>query len=813
MKYVLDIVKGDQTLARRNGPVCISRPASFNLLLGHHKGLVKVYRRDVDIPYEIDFQNGANGRLGLHLTDPWGKEIWKGEIEPQGFKTGRIPLKGLALGHYKVKAVLGDEIQTAGFDIFENPNWREVFYITPNGGALDTDSPEELAAKFKTMADAGITRHGATDPWRLDMLLWPGRHLRMTGDIVLRTGMQTGHADYLIGAGGWAIAPHKTYEQVRAAMQQSRKVFDYEWGMAPDTQIYIYDEPGHYDCSLCEAAYLKRYGGKLPKEKTDPGYYRLMKMKGEAFIEALKLQCQVRKEVWPENTFFWGLTNEGGLLMEESLFMGRAFGGFGLDFFLNSQKGWQHQYGADVALAASDFNPESMAFQIEADSFRGAVPVAEQRGQSMYNCLATGCRTVVWWDWGLSRYKHDTGINTRRYECVKKVTLEALKLGPVLAGMKRPQGRIAMLTPNATRILGGGADAEQSRNVLVMSYKAAQVACGNIDFLYYQHLREGKLDGYKLMLLAGNDWIDEEMLDIIGKWVDAGGTLLVMPKSGNLSEELRPTRYFTEVCPVKYGEKSGTAEVKGFPGKMLFACGMESPSGEIAYSYADGKPAAYRFGKGKGLVEVFGFVPATARDLEKIFTDLKHDPVIVRCDDNDASAVLLKSGESHYCVAINSEDKAKDVELRMRIAGDGVPVALDMLTGKQIGAVRDGGTVKMRISLEPFWGRAIALLPGKPERLALEMPDKAQTGKEYVYRVRVLDSNGNLIAGRLPLEISVTDASGEVRTECGGYHVTENGVYEKKIRLGTNEPVGEWKIDVKAPWGGFKAGKLFKIVN
>jgi len=485
-----------------------------------------------------------------------------------------------------------------------------------------------------------------------------------------------------------------------------------------------------------------------------------------------------------------------------------------MDFFSYSPGNWRAQYAFDMALAASDFDPAGLAFQVEAESFYGGTPVASQRGQSAYSCLARGCRVLQWWDWDHCRLKYDAGIKVQHYECVKRATREAHKLGPVLAGMKRVKGQVAMLVPTAAFVLGAGEAWQQNEKALMLSYKAAQVACGNVDFLYYQHLREGKLNDYKIMLLAGNDWIDEEILGIVSKWVAAGGTLLVMPKSGNLSEELKPTRFFTETCPVKYGDRLDSVKVKGFDDAISMAYKLESASGEAMYSYADGKPAAYRFAQGSGRVVVFGFAPENAKALEKIFGDLKLDSAIARSDDPDASAFLLKSGESYYCVAVNSEEKAKDVELSLRVEGIGVPVALDMLTGKKVEATREAnGRVKLKLALEPFWGRAVVLLPGQPEKVVIEVPKKVQPGEEFTYRVRVLDGKGKMISGRVPLEITVVDGSGRPRTECGGYHVTEDGIYEKKIRLGTNDPTGTWKITAVAPWGGIKAQAAIKVAK
>ena len=588
--------------------------------------------------------------------------------------------------------------------------------------------------------------------------------------------------------------------------------------MAPEgVQTYIYDEPDHLrdeKCPQCIAEYIRQYGGEVPKKKTDPGYYCFAKIMDEAMIDALLRKGKIWKDTCSKMKV-WGMTNEGGGLMEHALFMSRAFGGFGMDLFCYSPGNWKAQYSFDIALAAADYDPAELAYQIEADSFYGGTPIAAQRGQTAYSALARGCRVLQWFEWNCARTKHDLGIKPQRYEYVKRATYEAHKIGPVLAGMKRPKGQIAMLVPSAIQYISQGQPRQQNDIVLMAAYKAAQVSCGNVDFLYYQHLREGKLNEYKIMLLAGNDLIDNEVLDIIEKWAAAGGTLLVMPKSGIISaESLEPTQFLADTCPVKYGDKIEAAEVKGFKESMTIAYNLESTAGKAIYLYTDGKPAAYLFSHGSGRVVVFGFAPSNSKVLEQIFDSLKLNPAIARSNDTDASAFLLNSGKSYYCVAVNSEEKAKDVELTLKIEGSCVPIAIDMLTGKKIDIARDAnGRVKMNISMEPFWGRAIAMLPREPKKVSIEIPKKVRPGDEFVYRISVLDDNGDVISARIPLDILVTDGSGRPRTECGGYHVTEDGTYEYKICLGTNDPIGKWTIKVVALWSQIKTKSTFKVAN
>ena len=809
---------GKQTFAELAEPV--DKAASFEIIAGHHKGLTQVYRRDYEVPFEITFKPEAKGELSLQLIDPWDKVVWKKKLKAQGTNAGVVPLKGLAVGHYVLKSQLGNQSNEWEFDIMANLGSQDKFYVTTlDSVGLCTDDPKEQAKLAQKVAAEGLNLiRGTTGYFRTDMLRWPGRYRRAWGDKIMQAGMEPLHYDGSIVSGCGYGSSHKTDEQFQQDIRASQGYFEYCWAMAPDgIQTYVYDEPGHLDfvkdCPQCNAEYIKQYDGQVPKEG-EPGYYRLAKIMDRAFIDALVRKGKIWKDTGSKMKL-WGLTNEGSGLMEHALFMSRAFGGYGMDFFSYSPSNWKQQYAFDMALAATDYDPAELVFQIEADSFYGGTPIATQRGQTAYSCLARGCRVLQWHEWDYSIKFHDLGIKPERYEYVKRATGESHKIGPVLVGMKRPKGKIAMLVPSAVQYIADGQPRQQNDKALADAYKAAQVSCGNVDFLYYQHLREGKLNEYKIMLLAGNDWIDDEMIGIIEKWATAGGTLLVVPKSGSISaDSLEPTKFLSETCPIKYGDKIEDAWVKGFKESMEIAYALESSTGKAMYSYTDEKPAAYHFKHGSGQVVVFGFVPASSKVLEKIFSDLKFNPAIARSNDTDASAFLLKSGKSYYCVAVNSEEKAKDVELTLDIEGPCVPVAIDMLTGRKIDVSRDAnGRVKMNISLEPFWGRAIALLSSEPKKVSIEIPKKARRGGELVYHISVLNDNDNVILARIPLDISVVDGSGRPRPECGGYHVTKDGIYKYKIRLGTNDPTGKWKIKVVASWSGIETKSTFKVVN
>lgn len=55
-------------------------------------------------------------------------------------------------------------------------------------------------------------------------------------------------------------------------------------------------------------------------------------------------------------------------------------------------------------------------------------------------------------------------------------------------------------------------------------------------------------------------------------------------------------------------------------------------------------------------------------------------------------------------------------------------------------------------------------------------------------------------SGRVPVELTVTDAGGLTRPEYRGYHVPKDGSFTHEVALGTNDPTGRWTMVARDPW-------------
>jgi len=153
--------------------------------------------------------------------------------------------------------------------------------------------------------------------------------------------------------------------------------------------------------------------------------------------------------------------------------------------------------------------------------------------------------------------------------------------------------------------------------------------------------------------------------------------------------------------------------------------------------------------------------------------------------------------------------------LRLRTKYDTKPVVYDMLTGqRQFVKMKTGGVVLLEVKLAPFWGRAFALLPAEPDGLNVTVAsDQVQSDRTVKCEVQVVDGKKRVVSARLPVEVKVTDASGRLREEYSGARVLDNGRLLLPLELGTNDPAGKWRIEVKQPWTGLKGQAVFRVEN
>ncbi len=80
-------------------------------------------------------------------------------------------------------------------------------------------------------------------------------------------------------------------------------------------------------------------------------------------------------------------------------------------------------------------------------------------------------------------------------------------------------------------------------------------------------------------------------------------------------------------------------------------------------------------------------------------------------------------------------------------------------------------------------------------------------------KVAIRSANGNALwAGTAPLQVQLTDAAGE-RVEFGGPVAAVKGIWQGKLRIAKNAPVGQWTLHVTHLADGSVSAAKFSIAK
>ncbi len=283
-------------------------------------------------------------------------------------------------------------------------------------------------------------------------------------------------------------------------------------------------------------------------------------------------------------------------------------------------------------------------------------------------------------------------------------------------------------------------------------------------FIYDDQLIAGKADRFKVIFIPGIVYEDEtppEILKAIQKLVDSGKTVIV-EKSSKLPIEgiVHADSEFDE-----YDDKLGGA----FPRYEDFEFD----------SVLDGSEETTKL---------------LRQLLPKYVQPATESPMLFSPD-------WLKKGQGQYLIAANFAPthfsglyktlyQAPDVptiRFPKRIAA----AVYDVLEMKPIAAKSDGDWMSLDADLRDYPGKIFAFLPAAIDKVALRATAKLTGGHNLDYAISVLDAKGQAIDASFPLDVTLTDPSGNV-----AFHVSRSatpefhGVYP----MPSNVAGGNWKL-------------------
>jgi len=182
---------------------------------------------------------------------------------------------------------------------------------------------------------------------------------------------------------------------------------------------------------------------------------------------------------------------------------------------------------------------------------------------------------------------------------------------------------------------------------------------------------------------------------------------------------------------------------------------------------------------------------------------------VFACDQPGICATRQAAGDMEYLFAVNAtHDPEGSPQLGMKataatisLPADGRPVYDAVLGGPASGFQQEGQRLTARLRFGPGQMRVFAR-PARPiaaVRVATPVLRRDYTVEENPVCVdlaaAVLDGQGGLVSGSIPLEIRLVDPLGAVRYRL--HRATDRGAIALSLPLALNDPPGTWRIAIR----------------
>ena len=788
VEYVVTISDlSGRALGRKTGRSKGAMPAPFSLTLGEYGGLVNVYKQGIAMPGMLTAggaqASDASLAVDLALFDPWDELVWEKHIRFAGADLEfSVPTMSLADGRYLLKARSDSCTDSSIAYILRERAAEDAFPIImySNPSSLQ-DDPYDWKTGWDLFEQGGfnsyIVRGGSSFGGAPDMNRgWIERNMRRMADYAQRRGIGLNlHFQQILG--GWEVG-HFTESNHSAHEKQitdKYRVYANAYSMAPYMGLtYIFDEPYHnnphrLDCRLCADRFAETSGRKAPaphEQHQDAHAFRAMS--DTYMIDKLKFGRDVLARIDEQGLIrTWGANNCGSVRAETSHELAKYTHLYTSD---NYAWRWGYDLSAEATLAAKG-RGGNLGFMNFAAAFSGACVDPDEHRRYAYAALARGTRMFAWFTWYAMNYGDAIEFHPQRFAVISRINHELKRIGPVLNQYMRAKGKIAMLVPcSASGVIHGVARREIEALAKGLLARL-QPKCGNLDYLFPQHIAGGRLNEYGTMVIAGERLLSDGNWRTLETWIEDGGTLVLFDKAISLSTRQEPSSIYAEVCPAE-----GVKHV------------------------------------GKGRILHFAELPSAASAMAALLEKHNIDGFVASSSADQVSPYLFSGTKNtgHCVVLVNTEATPVRTEIALNLSG--AYAAYDLASGRLVVCRADTiGRTSMAVELDRFGGAAFLLLPKPVGGVHMDVPTDGERGSRLVCTARLLDAEGEAMEQAAPVDLEVTDPLGTVRKEYSGYRVLKRGCLALNIDLARNEPIGRWQVKGVCPLGGQEIVRSFVV--
>jgi len=375
-----------------------------------------------------------------------------------------------------------------------------------------------------------------------------------------------------------------------------------------------------------------------------------------------------------------------------------------------------------------------------------------------------------------------------------------LKLGPVMKTVRATPTGAAMLWSISQNLYAQSRDMKDNygggehQDKLNYVYLAGKLLATSILPVVEEDVLDGTVAATcKVLVLAGIDYLDPRVVAGLEGFIRRGGTVLVTPES---KVEISGAQRLTAKAENRNADK--------FPPLMAARNWQE-------------------LRKYQSAGEMLASAEPLARELKAHFDRAGLTPAFLT-DDPQVAGAVQAAGEVDYVFAVNAgyDDVFADGPERhhairtaaatIRLPADGRAV-YDALASGPAPFQKLGDELVAKLRFGPGQMRVFARTARPIGNVKAAAPilrrdltrDRAPLAVEV--GAVVLDDRGGVLAGSVPLEVTVTDPLGATRYHL--YRSTDQGIWRLALPLAANDPAGAWTVKVRDLLAGTEDSATF----
>jgi hypothetical protein len=134
----------------------------------------------------------------------------------------------------------------------------------------------------------------------------------------------------------------------------------------------------------------------------------------------------------------------------------------------------------------------------------------------------------------------------------------------------------------------------------------------------------------------------------------------------------------------------------------------------------------------------------------------------------------------------------------------------DLVRHKSVSVTRAGNELRFEADFGPGGGSLFMITSVAIDGIRVNAPKIARLGESIKIDLSVVDAQGKLIEGVLPVEVKVLDSQNRL-AESSGYYAAKDGALSLQLDLAENDLIGNWTIHVKELASGKEARQQVTI--